>query len=289
MTRRPFGLVRGLLAACLLLLLLLSGCDQYLEPAEAGSDRLRIASWNIQHLGWQEDKDYAALVAVARRFDFLAVQEAMTAEGIEQLRDELIVATGEAWETMYSHRIGRGSYKEKYAFLWRSSAVDYVAGAVVYLDVTDSFAREPYSARFRHRPSGLEFVAATVHILFGNAVEDRLPEIHALREYWDWLETIYPETPERLLMGDFNLAPSHEAWAELWEVARPLITEGATTLSTIDGRYANLYDNIIVAQDHPSSIVEAGILRFPELLELTHEEARSRVSDHAPVYVVLGR
>ncbi|MFW2132538.1 endonuclease/exonuclease/phosphatase family protein [Ectothiorhodospira haloalkaliphila] len=256
---------------------------------------VRIASWNIQHLGWQNDKSYQAVARVASQYDFLAIQELMNAEGIERLEAMLEEKTEESWSSIYSHRLGTSTYLEKYAFLWRDSAVQYVEGAVVYLDDADVFAREPFSAVFRSTNTGQEWVAATVHVVYGRRISDRTPEIHALRGYWDWLGEIYPEHQEyRMLLGDFNLRPGHPAWAELREVAKPLVTRGATTLSTHDRQYANLYDNIWVPKKHGLSISKAGIDRFPQSLSQTtphywsHEKARAHVSDHAPVYALLG-
>lgn len=257
----------------------------------ASAEPTTLASWNIRHLGHGELKRYDALGTIVQRasLDFLAVQEAMTAEGIEALEAAIEAATGAPWETMYSHDLGRGSHKEKYAFLWNAKVIEYVDGAAVYLDITDRFAREPYSARFRVRDSGLTFVAATVHILHGERVSDRAAEVSAIAEYWRWLRDVYADDAERLLlMGDFNLAPHHPAWAPLRAEAKPLIEHGATTLSTIDGRFANLYDNIWVPAEHRLPIVASGIFRFPAHLGLTHDEARRHVSDHAPVWVRLG-
>lgn len=253
-------------------------------------DSATLASWNIRHLGHGELKRYDLLGAIVHDagLDFIAVQEAMTAEGIEALEAAVERATGVSWDAMYSHALGRGSHKEKYAFLWNTTTIEYVDGAVVYLDITDRFAREPYSARFRARESGLTFVAATVHILYGKGVRDRTPEVEALAEYWRWLREVYPEEAERiLLMGDFNLAPHHPAWAALRAHATPMIARGATTLSTVDGRYANLYDNIWVPLEHDLPIAAAGVVRFPAELGLTHDEARRHVSDHAPVWITL--
>lgn len=257
---------------------------------------VRIASWNIQNFGWGENKDYHAVSRIASQFDIIAIQELMNAAALEQLQHILQSETGDKWSVMYSHRLGRGRYQEKYAFIWRDASVEYVDGAVVYLDNRDLFAREPYSARFRSRNSDLVFVLATVHITYGQRVGDRTPEIHALREYWDWLAEVYPEnTDSRILLGDFNLRPEHPAWAPLTEVATALITSGATTLSSHDRQYANLYDNIFVPRAHNLPIGDVGILEFPILLsEVTgsywsHEKARRQVSDHAPVYLLLGR
>lgn len=256
--------------------------------ATGGEAGLRIGAWNIQHLGHGQQKSYPILSHVASTFDFLAIQEVMTAEGVQRLQQQLEKDTGEKWGLLYSGRLGRGSYREKYAFLWREAKVDYVDGAVVYVDKREAFIREPFAARFATADGTLRFVAATVHILYGGSVTARTPEILALRGYWDWLDALFPEDDHLILLGDFNLAPSHEAWGPLKEVARPLIVEGATTLSSIDGRFANLYDNIWVPKESTLNITASGILAFPAAIGWSHEKARRHVSDHAPVYMVVG-
>jgi endonuclease/exonuclease/phosphatase family metal-dependent hydrolase len=247
---------------------------------------VRLASWNIQHFGWGEKKDYEAVAAVVERFDLVAIVELMRPEALEELKRRLERRSGEAWGSLASDAIGRSSYREHYGFIWRESAVAYVDGAVVFIDGDDTFAREPFSARFHDRENDRVFALAAIHILYGSSVRDRVPELRALVEYWDWLAEIYPDTP-RILAGDFNIAPQHPALAALRAKARPLITDGATTLSSRDGRYANLYDNLWI--EHEGFMVGgSGIGRFPEWLGLTHEQARAKVSDHAPVYMLLG-
>lgn len=249
--------------------------------------QIAIATWNIQNLGHGNQKSYVALAETAQAFDLLAIQEVMNREGAEQLKQALEKKTGHSWELMYSHLLGRGSYKEKYAFLWKKATVEYVDGAVVYLDKRDQFIREPFSARFRERASGLEFVAATVHILYGKSVEDRIPEIESLGSYWQWLESAYEDTPI-MLMGDFNLAPSHPAWDSLKQHARPLVESGATTVSNVDGRYANLYDNIWTGLRNPAPVVKTHVVKAPELLGWPHKKFRKHASDHVPVVTYTG-
>src|SRR5690554_3743562 len=211
-------------------------------PLVAKADIL-IGSWNIQNLGWNNDKRYDKVAHVVGHFDFLAIQELMNEVALERLEQEVEAATGESWSSMASHALGRSTYREHYAFLWRDSAVEYDSGAVVYFADRDAFAREPFSAKFRCRRSGLSFAAATVHITYGSSIGERLPEIEALADYWLWLEEVYPDSP-RLLLGDFNLRPEHQGWEPLLSLgAVPAITTGATTLGLADGRYANLYDN----------------------------------------------
>lgn len=250
---------------------------------------INIGSWNIQRLGSGDQKSFPALAKVASQFDFLSVQEVMTEPALAELDAALEKASGEKWEHMNSHLLGRGSYKEMYAFFWKPKRVEYVDGAVVYLDRGNKFEREPFSARFRSLENGQTFVAATVHILYGKSESDRTPEIGQLAQYWSWLHEVYPDTKDILLMGDFNLNPANDAWEPLKQVARPLITQGASTLSGKDGMYASLYDNIWVSKSAPMNIKASGIVKYPEIIGWDHEKSRKHVSDHAPVFVTLGK
>jgi len=252
-------------------------------PAQAET---RIGSWNIRNLGWDNEKDYTALAEVGSLLDLIAVQEVMSEDGIERLQAALEARTGADWERLCSHLIGRGSYKEMYCFTWRTDMVSWVEGATVYLDDRDLFAREPFSAVFETRDR-VRFLAATLHAIYGDDVEGREAEALGLRGYHDWLRATFPGIPV-LLMGDFNLPPTNAAWAPLGEVAYPLIQDGATTISTINGRFANLYDNIWVDADLDIPVSGYGRIEFPhEILGISHEAARDRVSDHIPVYVTL--
>ncbi len=246
-----------------------------------------VASWNMKRLGHGDQQSFGALAAIAAKADLVAAQEVMNEEGLARLERALEQHTGESWSTIASHAIGSKSYKEMYAFLWRDRTVEYVDGAMVYLDRGDKFLREPFAARFASKKDGKPFALASVHILYGKGVADRTPEIRALAEFWVWMGEIYENTP-RLLVGDFNLPPTDPAWGPLKQHAKPLITRGATTLSSVNGRYANLYDNIWIEPDTALPISASGIVDYPKMLGWDHEKARRHVSDHAPVFVALG-
>lgn len=243
---------------------------------------VRLASWNIKRLN-DSNKNLESVVKILSYFDFIAVQEVMDPDAMVALVTQLQETTNDEWGIMNSHLIGRGTYKEAYSFVWRKSAVDYVDSAVVYLDNRDVFAREPLSARFKTVKGDETFIVANIHILYGNSKSDRVPEIIALRKYWDWLSMNFPNE-QYFLMGDFNMHPNEDAFAPLREVAVPLITEGATTLSKTTGRYTSLYDNIWVPDNLSISNLKSDVLRFPDILNITHAYARKSVSDHAPVY-----
>ncbi|PRY72991.1 endonuclease/exonuclease/phosphatase family protein [Halomonas ventosae] len=186
-----------------------------LLPLFAQADVI-VGSWNIKHLGWNNDKAMPQVAHVANHFDLLAVQELMDPAALEALEGELEALSGEAWSSMASHALGRSAYEEHFGFLWREREVAYEDGAVVFIGHGDVFAREPYSARFRDVESGEVFTLATVHVVYGDSVGDRLPEIAALADYWQWLGEVHPQTP-RLLAGDFNLPPEQPAWRALRE------------------------------------------------------------------------
>ena len=245
---------------------------------------IEVASWNVKHLGWNNGKNEEAVATVLRRFDLIALQEVMKPQAVKRLERRLESVTNEEWSSIASDTIGRGSYKEAYAFIWRDAEVSFEGGAVVYLDPGDVFAREPFSALFADRDDGQQFVYASVHILYGDGKADRTPEIRALADYWQWLEQSF-DAPA-VLAGDFNMAPDESAWRALGRDAQALITRGATTLSSHDNRFANLYDNIWVRPGQ-LNITDSGIADFPSWLNITHEQARAAVSDHAPVYMTL--
>lgn len=251
--------------------------------ASSALAEVRIATWNVKRMN-SENKNMDALVQISSYFDLIALQEVMEEEAVLSLVNTLQNSTNSEWGMMVSHPIGRGSYKEMYAFVWRKSHINYVDAAVVYLDDADVFAREPLSARFQTK-AGNTFIASNIHVLYGESKKDREPEIQALRRYWDWLAQTFPEE-QYFLMGDFNMHPNDASFGPLLQVASPVVTEGATTLSPTDDRYANLYDNIWVPNNIKGNF-KAGILEFPNILKWTHSYARDVLSDHAPVFLTI--
>ncbi|PWG60985.1 endonuclease [Spiribacter halobius] len=247
---------------------------------------LRLASWNIRHLGWDNGKDMQAVASVTAAFDLIAIQELMDPNAVDTLLSTLEVNTGESWRALTSRAFGRSSYQEHYTFVWRSSEVVLAGRIGAYPDPGDRFARDPFAARFRDRETGEELLLATVHIVYGDTVGERVLEITTLDNYWTWLDDKGGEVP-LILVGDFNLAPDHASWDELNALADPLLEEGATTLSTNDGEYANLYDNLWL-EPSELTVTSSGIFLVPDCLGLEHAYVRERVSDHLPVYLTVG-
>lgn len=249
------------------------------------AEQLYVGSWNIVHLGWDNDKDFDATAQVASKFDLLAVQEVMNEDGLRKLEAAIETTTGTDWESFASAAVGRGRYTEHYAFLWRPEKVQWVDGAVTYIDDRDVFEREPFSMRFK-TSDGYRFVYATAHSIYGDNVEAREAEAVALRSYLDWLGANFDGDPI-YLAGDFNLPPSNAAWQAVGEIASPAVTSGATTLSEKNGIYASLYDQVWMPSERPVPVIGFGKYDYPKSLGMHHSVARKTVSDHAPVFIVL--
>lgn len=246
---------------------------------------MRLASFNVEHLGWNNDKDISAVARIIGQFDLVAIQEVMKSGAVDALERELEGQTGEGWSSMVSDAVGRSSYQEHYAFVWRDSGVSYEGGAASYLDPGDVFAREPLSAVFMDRETRQAFALGTVHIIYGDDRSDRRPEVRALDDYVEWLRD--SQGVPTIVVGDFNMPPGDPSWREMKTVLQPMITQGATTLSPVDGRFASLYDNIWL-DPREIDVTSKGVFDFPSWLGITHQTARDHISDHAPVYITIG-
>lgn len=254
----------------------------WLSLGNAYAGPVRMGSWNMMRLGDGGEKSYPALALVVSQLDFVAIQEVMNQQGVDSLERAVEQRTGEPWTALCSSPAGSRSYKESYCFLTRDSAVKLEDGAVSFLDRKRVFMREPFSARFRSVSDGATFAAATVHIIYGKGPEDRVVELQELGSYWSWLEQIYPGEPI-MLMGDFNMSPSHPAFAALRSRAVSLVNRGATTLSMSERRFVNLYDLLWTNPKARQSIDGLGVVNFPGMLGWSHAQARQYVSDHAPI------
>lgn len=255
--------------------------------ALAANAGLKVASWNMKHLGWNNQKNIPAVAQVLSRFDLIGLQEVMHPEELQPLLDALHEETGVDWQASSSRVIGNNSYKEGYAFVWRLDRVASQGGEVLYLDLDQAFMRQPYSALFAAKDGSVApFIAATIHVKYGSSVKDRTPEVKALADYWQWLGDSFDGHP-RILMGDFNLAiKGQKAWRPLSRFAKPYVIEERTTLSKKPGQYANAYDHFWVTPQ--LNVTTAGAMQVPALFNISHQAAYTYLSDHIPIYLTLG-
>nr|XP_015203399.1 PREDICTED: deoxyribonuclease gamma isoform X1 [Lepisosteus oculatus] len=178
-----------------------------------GALTLKICSFNIQSFGESKVAKPEILDVIGKcisRCDIALVMEIKDASGkvFPQLMTHLnsqLNRKKDQYKYVISERLGRKSYKEQYAFIFREKLVSLQA-VYQYPDqqeegeVEDSFAREPFISWFTSSRTAIKnFVIIPIH----TAPEAAVREIDALYD-------VYMNTTQRwkieniIIMGDFN-------------------------------------------------------------------------------------
>lgn len=239
---------------------------------------LRVATWNVKRLGQGEKRLDLVAGVIEARFDVVALQEVMTARGVEELLAEL-----PGWAAAISERaVGRNGYEELYAVLYRED-VARVRRAFLLDDAADEIAREPFVvcldvARF-------DFCLITFHAIYGDrvGVRDAEIEVVALRAM-----DLRNEGAEKdwIVLGDFNRPDSAPGFHQFHDARWRCAIEPAATPTTIGlAKYTNAYDHVLVDPTHTREWTgraeRVDVVAGP----CTDDFAwcRDEVADHAPV------
>ncbi len=277
-------------------------------PPKTTDRNLLIATWNIRMFGgvyphFEENPDspkrnlraIAILAEIISHFDVVAIQEVKRdLTGIRTLLEFL----GPHWGLIVSDVTrGKAGNAERLAFVYDKRRVEPsgLAGEIVLPPewghkAIEQFARTPYVVSFR---SGEEaFILATVHILYGETPEDRVPE---LETFADWMANWFKDDKrfhhDIIVLGDFNIDrrddPRFEAFASRGLNVPPQIRGISTNLAT--GRKAKHYDQIgwFMGQLQMEYTGRAGSVNFAHAVfkELTLRSMSFRISDHLPLWV----
>ena len=197
-------------------------------PARTLDRNLLIATWNIRAFGdltekWEsteEDtpkRDLHSLLCIAEivsRFDVVAVQEVK--DNLKALR-HLLKELGPNWGlSLTDVTEGDPGNDERMAFLFDARRVQLSGLAceiVVPQEQLDrvgpgalerQFARTPYAVSFR---SGSKtFILVTLHVLYGEDEEERVPELKAIAEWLaEWARDVNGWDHNLIALGDFNI------------------------------------------------------------------------------------
>ncbi|CAK6435470.1 unnamed protein product [Pipistrellus nathusii] len=273
-----------LLAALLLLLL-----------ATNSALALRICSFNIRSFGEskrENQKVMDVIVKVIKRCDIILLMEIK--DSTNQICPTLMERlNGNSRATTYncviSSRLGRNTYKEQYAFIYKEKLVT-VKERYLYHDLQDGdadvFSREPFVVWFQSPQTAVkDFVIVPLH----TTPEASVKEI-------DELADVYRDVKRRwkaenfIFMGDFNAGCSYvpkKAWSSirlrtdsqfLWLIGDK---EDTTVRSSTDCAYDRI---VLRGREIVNSVVpkSSSVFDFQKAYGLTEEEALE-VSDHFPV------
>lgn len=250
--------------------------------------QLLVGSWNVRNLGRKalETDRAAEVVSVIAEYDVIALLELRDSEVVDGL---LQLLGKEKWSAVFSPLVGTTHHKEVYAFLYRPKAAQLLNSSLLD-DPNDKWVREPFLAQFR-TTQGFDFVAAAVHIVWGDTAKERRKEVEALGKKLQQVQSWSGEG-DVLLMGDFNVEPSDGAWG----IAR---SAGWVPLLEKDGLKSmvgdtHLYDNIWVHSSNTANsewLGASGAICFDKVLNFgTGSEATKKaikeLSDHRPIWAI---
>lgn len=259
--------------------------------AQAGA-YLRVVSWNLRHEGWTEEQtylddakqiwnQYGANSTSNNGCDLVFLQEVMNTSVMPALTQALTQVSGVSWSYAQTPLIGRSSYKEIYAVLYRTDRVTLLS-STVYSDTGDKFEREPQIVQVRHTPTGADYTFINWHAIWGTAAE-RDVEVRNIDTVFKAVQDSSGSDQDVILVGDHNMACTGASWAELAGLS-PAVScrlDVATTLNH-SGGYVSAYDHFWMQNTYVTEFSNAGRDYVSNTLDFA-----TRLSDHAPVYLTL--
>ncbi|ESO91187.1 hypothetical protein LOTGIDRAFT_105537 [Lottia gigantea] len=283
-----------------LVALLVSSCcaASFLQPATVETP-LRIGSFNIKTFGKSKMNKLVVAERIAKivsGYDVLLIQEIKDKAGLSIIKlFDMVTKLNPEFGYVMSDRLGRGVYKEQYAFFFRTDRV-YVKSEFQYDDGpddgTDVFSREPFCIQFWQTMTALMlsvFAVCGIHIEPGKVPE----EMDGLLDVYNVVAARWG-TRNVVLTGDFNADGSYLTRTEeekllLKNDPRFLWVIGSEADTTTKIKSNNAYDRILVAGTELQNAIVPGsgkVDRFDleESPILTESEAYA-VSDHYPVEV----
>ena len=187
-----------------------------------------ISTWNIRAFSsltrkWtatssdspkRDLRGLRAIIEVLSRFDVIAIQELKG--NLRALRDTLRFL-GADWDFLMTDvTAGADGNNERLAFLFDRTRIrpsGLAAELVVPPErlervgenaLREQFVRTPYAVSFRR--SNATFILVTLHILFGDVEEERLPELKEIADIFrDWARRSNRFHHNLICLGDFNI------------------------------------------------------------------------------------
>lgn len=243
--------------------------------------QVKIISWNVENLGQSKSTTTINYIAeTLKSYDVVALQEVVAGYGgiqaVAKLADELN-RTGTKWEFVVSEPTSSSAYKtERYAFLWKISAVKRIGKAWLEQKYATEIDREPFFITFENQ--GKKFTVVNFHAI----TKSRQPETEI--KYFKFLPDLYPDL-NLIFLGDFNCPQSHTVFNPLKKMGYvPLLIGQKTTLKkeVKNGDYLKSeFDNMFYSPKVKK--YASGIIRFYESFE-TLADAKT-ISDHIPIWM----
>ncbi len=266
---------------CLFIPFLFLTCIAFIP---VGDTSISVVSWNLLDFGkTKSDEEIEYIAGIVKDFDIVLIQEVVAkdpggAQAVGRLGDALN-RNGTKWEYRISDiTSGENSYKrERYAFLWKPSAVKLVGKPWLEQTYSAEIDREPFYASFSK--AGKELTLVNFHAI----TKSKQPETEI--KYFKFLPQTYPDL-NLIFCGDFNLPQSHSVFNPLKKMGyEPVFTNQKTSLKKAceqEDCLASAFDNIFFNVSRLQNVSGKVIHFYRSFDDIS--EAR-KISDHVPIAV----
>lgn len=244
-----------------------------------------IASFNTLRLG-KSQKDYILTAQALEMFDIVGLIEVMDTEGVEKLVNALDKVSGEKWDYHISpYPVGKSSYKEYFAYVWKKDKVEFLKERGFYKDAEGKFARPPYGADFKI--GEFDFTFVLVHSVFGKNESARRAEAFKMNEVYDYFQNMDTKENDVIIAGDFNLSGFDESFEKLLSHPDKIIYALSPVIKTTLGKksLASSYDNMFLSTIYTKEFTgKSGALDFTQG---QYKLMKDKISDHLPIFIVV--
>ncbi|NXG78712.1 DNSL3 Deoxyribonuclease, partial [Baryphthengus martii] len=258
---------------------------------------LKICSFNVRSFGETKiarPEVVDAVVKIISRCDIMLLMEIKENKNrvcpllVEKLTSQL-KGTKEEYSCVVSERLGRKSYKEQYAFIYKQHLAS-VKQTYQYPDTQpgdeDVFSREPFAIWFHSPKTDVkEFAIIPLHTTPETAVReiDELYDVYLdVKQRWN--------TENFIFMGDFNAGCSYVPRKQWKNIRLRTYSEFVWLIddkndTTVKRSTSCPYDRIVISGQkliHAVVPRSVNIFDFQKDFQMTEEQALG-VSDHFPV------
>lgn len=244
-----------------------------------------IASFNTLRIG-KAQKDFKLISKVLESFDVVGLIEVMNPIGVERLIKELEKESGVRWKYHISpYSVGSTSYKEYFAYIWKSERVEFLGGRGFYPDDEKRFERVPYGADFKI--GNFDFTFVLVHSIFGKKESERRAEAFAMDRVYNYFQGLDNEENDIIIAGDFNLRADDEAFENLLNYEDEIIYTIAPRIKTTIGKdkLASSYDNMFLSKIYTQEFEgKSGSIDFTKK---QYRMMKDKISDHLPIFIIV--
>lgn len=263
-------------------------------PTLSAGSYLRVISWNTLHMGWSGQTDWNAYAqqmwydfgtssSSSNGFDVAFLQEVMYSSSLPSLVSALNSVSGFTWDYRVTSAVGRSSYKERYAVVFRTDRVS-ILDEYLYYDSGDVFEREPQVVRLRHKQTNADYTFINWHTIFGSTSQ-RKAEISAIATVFKNIQNSNSSDQDVILLGDHNRDATSNYWANLksTSVVSPQVSYKVNSKTSINSScsYASKYDHFWMQTSYVSEYSSSGLDYIGNLCTFRG------YSDHAPIWMKL--